>query len=187
MDGKDAENVKETTVTGTAYVTNGTISWSKPGESGTYTASGIIQPGEHAAERPEIPEGAVESTNANGDTVYTVTTHNPDGSTTETIYTFKNETVTLTDTEKEDAAWKALAEAEHKSVEELQKEGYKIDSSTFNDITKTSWTVETKTSKTETTKETLNQTPEDEDHLDPGGHYPQDQGRPNLQEPEEER
>ena len=158
VDGKDAEDVKETTVAGTAYVTSGTISWSKPGESGTYTASGTIQPGEHAAKRPDIPEGAVESTNANGDKVYTVTTKNPDGSTTETIYTFKNEAVTLTDAEKEAAAWKALAEAEHKSVEELQKEGYKINSSTFNEITKTTWTVETKTSKTETTKETLNQT-----------------------------
>lgn len=158
VNGKDAEDVKENTVTGTAYVTNGTISWSKKGESGTYTASGTIQPGEHAAKRPDIPEGAVESTNANGDKVYTVTTKNDDGSTTETIYTFKNEAVTLTDVEKEAAAWKALAEAEHKSVEELQKEGYKIDSSTFNEITKTTWTVETKTSKTETTKETLNQT-----------------------------
>lgn len=158
VDGKEAEDVKETTVTGTAYVTSGTISWSKKGESGTYTASGTIQPGEHAAKRPDIPEGAVESTNANGDKVYTVTTKNPDGSTTETIYTFKNEAVTLTDAEKEAAAWKALAEAEHKSVEELQKEGYKINSSTFNEITKTTWTVETKTSKTETTKETLNQT-----------------------------
>ena len=159
VDGKDAEDVKETTVTGTAYVTKGTISWSKDGQTGTYTASGIIKDGEHAAEKPEIPEGAVESTNAHGDTVYTVTTHNPDGSTTETIYTFKTEKdVTLTDKQKEDAAWEALAKAEHKSVEELQKEGYKIDSSTFTDITKTSWTVETKTSTTETTKETLNQT-----------------------------
>lgn len=159
VDGKDAEDVKETTVTGTAYVTSGTISWSKQDEKGNYTASGTLKPGEHAAEKPEIPEGAVESTNANGDTVYTVTTHNPDGSTTETIYTFKTEKdVTLTDKQKEDAAWEALAKAEHKSVEELQKEGYKIDSSTFTDITKTSWTVETKTSTTETTKETLNQT-----------------------------
>lgn len=159
VDGKDAEDVKETTVTGTAYVTKGTISWSKDGQTGTYTASGIIKDGEHAAEKPEIPEGAVESTNANGDTVYTVTTTHPDGSTTETIYTFKTEKdVTLTDPEKEAAAWEALAKAEHKSVEDLQKEGYKIDSSTFTDITKTSWTVETRTHKTETTKEPLNQT-----------------------------
>lgn len=39
VDGKDAEDVKETTVTGTAYVTSGTISWSKKGEKGNYTAS----------------------------------------------------------------------------------------------------------------------------------------------------
>ena len=75
VNGKDAEDVKETTVTGTAYVTNGTISWSKKGESGTYTASGTIQPGEHAAKRPDIPEGAVESTNANGDKVYTAVSY----------------------------------------------------------------------------------------------------------------
>lgn len=157
VDGKDAEDVKETTVTGTAYVTSGTISWSKDGQTGTYTASGIIKDGEHAAEKPEIPEGAVESTNANGDTVYTVTTHNPDGSTTETIYTFKTEKdVTLTDKQKEDAAWEALAEAEHKAVEELQKEGYKIDSSTFTDITRTTWTVETRTHKTKTENTPLN-------------------------------
>ena len=153
----EEEDVKETTVTGTSYVTSGTISWSKNGEKGEYTASGIIKPGEHAAEKPEIPKGAVESTNANGDTVYTVTTHNPDGSTTETIYTFKTEKdVTLTDKQKEDAAWEALAKAEHKSVEELQKEGYKIDSSTFNEITKTSWTVETRTHTTKTENTPLN-------------------------------
>lgn len=147
----EEEDVKETTVTGTAYVTSGTISWSKNGEKGTYTASGIIKPGEHAAEKPEIPKGAVESTNANGDRVFTVTTKNADGSTTETIYTFKTEKdVTLTDKQKEDAAWEALAKAEHKSVEKLQKEGYKIDSSTFNEITKTTWTVETRTRKTKT-------------------------------------
>lgn len=157
VDGKDAEDVKETTVTGTAYVTSGTISWSKNGEKGTYTASGIIKPGEHAAEKPEIPKGAVESTNANGDRVFTVTTKNADGSTTETIYTFKTEKdVTLTDKQKEDAAWEALAKAEHKSVEKLQKEGYKIDSSTFNEITKTTWTVETRTRKTKTENTPLN-------------------------------
>lgn len=153
----EEEDVKETTVTGTAYVTSGTISWSKNGEKGTYTASGIIKPGEHAAEKPEIPKGAVESTNANGDRVFTVTTKNADGSTTETIYTFKTEKdVTLTDKQKEDAAWEALAKAEHKSVEKLQKEGYKIDSSTFNEITKTTWTVETRTRKTKTENTPLN-------------------------------
>lgn len=161
VDGKDAEDVKETTVTGTAYVTSGTISWSKQDEKGNYTASGTLKPGDnHIASKPAKPTGDNVTFTQEGDAaVYTVTTKNDDGSITETIYTFKTEKdVTLTDKQKEDAAWEALAKAEHKSVEELQKEGYKIDSSTFTDITKTSWTVETKTSTTETTKETLNQT-----------------------------
>lgn len=159
MDGKDAEDVKETTVTGTAYVTSGTISWSKKGESGTYTASGTLKPGDnHIAFKPTIPEGAVESTNANGDRVYTVTTKNPDGSTTETIYTFKEAVVSLGSPEEKQAAWEALAASTGKSVATLQAEGYTITDINFGTITKTSWTVETKTSKTETTKETLNQT-----------------------------
>lgn len=159
VDGKEAEDVKETTVTGTAYVTNGTISWSKPGESGTYTASGTLQSGEHAAKRPDIPEGAVESTNPNGDKVYTVTTHNPDGSTIETIYTFKTEKdITLTDKQKEDAAWEALAASTGKSIEDLKAEGYTITGIDFGSITKSTWTVETRTHKTETTEKTLNQT-----------------------------
>ena len=159
VDGKDAEDVKETTVAGTAYVTKGTISWSKTDQEGSFTQS-VVNTGsslEAMPQRPDINDPSVKYVKKDdGTEVYTVTTKK-DGITTETIYTFKNESVTLTDPEKEAAAWKALAEAEHKSVEDLQKEGYKIDKSTFNDITKTSWTVETRTSKTEKTDESLNQ------------------------------
>ena len=158
VDGKDAEDVKETTVTGTAYVANGTISWSKPGESGTYTASGTLKPGDkHIASKPTIPEGAVESTNANGDRVFTVTTKNADGSTTETIYTFRKAFVSLDPTEKNQAAWEALAASTGKSVATLQAEGYTITDINFGTVTKTSWTVETRTRKTEKTNESLNQ------------------------------
>lgn len=140
VDGKDAEDVKETTVTGTAYVTNGTISWSKTDQEGSFTQS-VVNTGSSLEAMPQRPDTSLPGVKyvkeADGTEVYTVTTKNADGSTTETIYTFKNESVTLTDPEKEAAAWKALAEAEHKSVEELQKEGYKINSSTFNEITKT--------------------------------------------------
>lgn len=161
VDGKEAEDVKETTVTGTAYVTNGTISWSKTDQEGSFTQS-VVNTGsslEAMPQRPDINDPSVKYVKkADGTEVYTVTTVK-DGITTKTIYTFKTEKdVTLTDPEKEAAAWEALAKAEHKSVEELQKEGYKIDSSTFKEITKTSWTVETKTSTTETTEKTLNQT-----------------------------
>lgn len=157
VDGKDAEDVKETTVAGTAYVTKGTISWSKPGESGTYTASGIIKPGEHAAEKPEIPKGAVESTNANGDRVFTVTTKNADGSTTETIYTFRKAFVSIGSPEERQAAWEALAASTGKSIDQLKAEGYTITGIKFDTVTKTSWTVETKTHSTKETNESLNQ------------------------------
>lgn len=161
VDGKDAEDVKETTVTGTAYVASGTISWSKPNQEGSFTQS-AVDTGSSLEAMPQRPDTSLPGVEyvkkADGSEVYTVTTVK-DGITTKTIYTFKTEKdITLTDPEKEAAAWEALAKAEHKSVEELQKEGYKIDSSTFKEITKTSWTVETKTSTTETTKETLNQT-----------------------------
>ena len=153
----EEEDVKETTVTGTAYVTSGTISWSKPGESGTYTASGIINPGEYAAKKPEIPEGALKSTNANGEPIYTVTTKNPDGSTTETIYTFREAVVSLSSPEAKQAAWDALAKAENKTVAELQAEGYTITGINFGSITKSTWTVETRTRTTVKTDESLKQ------------------------------
>lgn len=161
VDGKDAEDVKETTVTGTAYVTSGTISWSKPNQEGSFTQS-AVDTGSSLEAMPQRPDTSLPGVEyvkkADGTEVYTVTTVK-DGITTKTIYTFKTEKdVTLTDPEKEAAAWEALAKAENKTVEKLQKEGYKIDSSTFKEITKTSWTVETKTSTTETTKETLDQT-----------------------------
>lgn len=161
VDGKDAEDVKETTVTGTAYVTKGTISWSKPNQEGSFTQS-AVDTGSSLEAMPQRPDTSLPGVEyvkkADGTEVYTVTTVK-DGITTKTIYTFKTEKdITLTDPEKEAAAWEALAKAEHKSVADLQKEGYKIDSSTFKEITKTSWTVETKTSTTETTEKTLNQT-----------------------------
>lgn len=159
VDGKDAEDVKETTVTGTAYVTNGTISWSKQDEKGNYTASGTLKPGDnHIASKPTIPEGAVESTNANGDRVYTVTTQNPDGSTTETIYTFRKAFVSIGSPEERQAAWEALAASTGKSVATLQAEGYTITDINFGTVTKTSWTVETRTRSTKETNVTLNKT-----------------------------
>lgn len=159
VDGKDAEDVKETTVTGTAYVTKGTISWSKQDEKGNYTASGIINPGEYAASKPAIPTGDnVVKSFTNDAIIYTVTTQNPDGSTTETIYTFREAFVSLTTPEKEKAAWEALAKAENKTVQQLKDEGYTISDIKFDSVTESSWTVETRTRKTETTKETLNQT-----------------------------
>ena len=160
VDGKDAEDVKETTVTGTAYVTEGTISWTKNGESGTYTASGTLKPGDtHIASKPAKPTGDnVVFTQKDDAAVYTVTTKNDDGSITETIYTFREAAVSLDSPEQKQAAWEALAASTGKSITQLKAEGYTISDIKFDSITKSTWTVETRTRKTETTKETLDQT-----------------------------
>ena len=160
VDGKDAEGVKETTVTGTAYVTEGTISWTKNGESGTYTASGTLKPGDtHIASKPAKPTGDnVVFTQKDDAAVYTVTTKNDDGSITETIYTFREAAVSLDSPEQKQAAWEALAASTGKSITQLKAEGYTISDIKFDSITKSTWTVETRTRKTETTKETLDQT-----------------------------
>lgn len=158
VDGKDAEDVKETTVTGTAYVTSGTISWSKQDEKGNYTASGTLKPGDHhIASKPAKPTGDNVTFTQEGDAaVYTVTTQNPDGSTTETIYTFREAVVSLDSTEKKQAAWEALAASTGKSIEDLKAEGYTISDINFDTVTKTTWTVETKTHSTKETDESLN-------------------------------
>ena len=159
VDGKDAEDVKETTVTGTAYVTKGTISWSKKGESGTYTASGTLKPGDnHIASKPEIPTGDnVVKSFTNDAIVYTVTTKNDDGSITETIYTFREAVVSLDSSEKKQAAWEALAASTGKSIEDLKAEGYTITGIDFGSITKSTWTVETRTRSTQEKDESLKQ------------------------------
>lgn len=159
VDGKDAEDVKETTVTGTAYVTSGTISWSKQNEKGNYTGS-FVAPGSNFGtmpERPDINDPNVVKIDTNDATIYTVTTQNPDGSTTETIYTFREAHVSLEYPEKEKAAWEALAKAEHKSVQQLKDEGYTISDIKFDTVTKSTWTVETRTRTTVKTDENLKQ------------------------------
>ena len=160
VDGKDAEDVKETTVTGTAYVTSGTISWSKKGEKGNYTASFVTPDSIFGTmpERPDPNDPNVVKIDTNDATIYTVTTKNDDGSITETIYTFREAAVSLTTFEQKQAAWDALAASTDKSIDQLQAEGYTISDIKFDSVTESSWTVETRTRKTETTKETLDQT-----------------------------
>lgn len=160
VDGKDAEDVKETTVTGTAYVTSGTISWSKQDEKGNYTASGTLKPGDnHIASKPAKPTGDNVTFTQEGDAaVYTVTTKNPDGSITETIYTFREAYVSLSPSEERQAAWEALAASTGKPIDKLQAEGYTISDIKFDSITKSTWTVETRTHTTDEKKVTLNQT-----------------------------
>lgn len=159
VDGKDAEDVKETTVTGTAYVTSGTISWSKKGEKGNYTASFVTPDPIFGTmpERPDPNDPNVVKIDTNDATIYTVTTKNDDGSITETIYTFREAAVSLTTFEQKQAAWDALAASTGKSIDQLQAEGYTISDIKFDSVTESSWTVETRTRTTKTEKTDLKQ------------------------------
>lgn len=160
VDGKDAEDVKETTVTGTAYVTKGTISWTKNGEKGNYTASFVTPDSIFGTmpERPDPNDPNVVKIDTNDATIYTVTTKNDDGSITETIYTFREAAVSLTTSEQKQAAWDALAASTGKSITQLKAEGYTISDIKFDSVTESSWTVETRTHTTDEKKVTLNQT-----------------------------
>lgn len=161
VDGKEAEDVKETTVTGTAYVTSGTISWSKTDQEGSFTQS-VVNTGSSLEAMPQRPDTSLPGVKyvkeADGTEVYTVTTKNADGSTTETIYTFRKAFVSIGSPEERQAAWEALAASTGKSVATLQAEGYTITDINFGTVTKTSWTVETRTRSTKETNVTLNKT-----------------------------
>lgn len=159
VDGKEAEDVRETTVTGTAYVTKGTISWSKTDQEGSFTQS-VVNTGSSLEAMPQRPDTSLPGVKyvkeADGTEVYTVTTAK-DGITTETIYTFREAVVSLDSSEKKQAAWEALAASTGKSIEDLKAEGYTITGIDFGSITKSTWTVETRTRSTQEKDESLKQ------------------------------
>ena len=78
---EDITDVYDNTVTGTAYVTSGTISWTAEGQKGEYTATvgdaSVLTPPEGAT--PEYKDGRL--------TGYTVTSEDADGNTVTTTYT----------------------------------------------------------------------------------------------------
>lgn len=78
---EEIDDVKDNTVTGTAYVTSGTISWTAKGQKGEYTATvgdaSVLTPPPGAT--PEYKDGKL--------TGYTVTSTDKDGNTVTTTYT----------------------------------------------------------------------------------------------------
>lgn len=78
---EDITDVMDNTVTGKAYVTSGTISWTAEGQKGEYTATvgdaSVLTPPEGAT--PEYKDGRL--------TGYTVTSEDADGNTVTTTYT----------------------------------------------------------------------------------------------------
>lgn len=145
-------DTKEHTVTGTAKVTTGTVSWTGDREcdGDPYTAS--------SGDTWTTPEGAeVTDTKKEGNkTITTYKVTSKDGKTV-TTYVVTEEEVPLGETEKnelaERLAWEKLEKKTGKTRAELEADGYKIANPTFTGSTrKISWTAtqkQTTTSKTE--------------------------------------
>ena len=150
------EDIKDYTVTGTAYVT-GSNTWTESGSlNGTY-----VKPG--SGELPSLEGWTFDGIDTEkGTTTYkkeeTVTS--PDGTSTKITRTctIKESSASLTDAEKEEIAWKELQNKSGKGKATLLQEGYSIDigSMDFSGIKRVEWTIDTLSESTKTDTKDLN-------------------------------
>lgn len=156
---KDTETRKDVTdnvITGTAYVT-GSNTWTESGSlNGTY-----VKPG--SGELPSFDGWTIASKDPEkGTTTYkkeeTVTS--PDGTSTKITRTctITESSASLSDTEKEEIAWKELQNKTGKDKATLLQEGYSIDigSMDFSGIKRVEWTIGTLSESTKTDTKDLN-------------------------------
>lgn len=142
-------DTKEHTVTGTAQVITGTVSWTDIG-------SGSGKCSEISGKPWTKPDGAtkVKTDHDGNKTITTYKVTSTDGKTV-TTYVVTEEEVPLSDAEKNELAvrlaWEQLEKQTGKTRTELKADGYKIDNPIFTGSTKNiSWTAtQTTTSKTE--------------------------------------
>lgn len=148
---EDITDVKDHTVTGTAYVTSGTISWTAEGQKGEYTATvgdaSVLTPPEGAT--PEYKDGRL--------TGYTVTSEDADGNTVTTTYTITyGNTSSMSPDELNRLAVQNLMEKTGcKTLEELAAAGYT--NIRFDNASTVTWTVTQTTQKKTTTPTELNE------------------------------
>lgn len=116
---EDITDVYDNTVTGTAYVTGGTISWTAEGQKGEYTLTtgdaSEFTPPEDA--KPKYEDGKL--------TGYTVTSEDADGNTVTTTYTpTYGDASGMTEEQQNELAMRALMGKTGKSKTELEAAGY---------------------------------------------------------------
>ena len=150
------KDVTDNVITGTAYV-NGSNTWTESGSlNGTY-----VKPG--SGELPSLDGWTVDSNDPEkGTTIYkkedTVTL--PDGTITKITRTctITESSAPLSDTEKEEIAWKALQNKTGKDKATLIQEGYSIDigSMDFSGIKRVEWTIDELSESTKTDAKDLN-------------------------------
>lgn len=155
-DTETREDIKDYTVTGTAYVT-GSNTWTESGSlNGTY-----VKPG--SGELPSLDGWTIASKDPEkGTTTYkkeeTVTL--PDGTSTKITRTctIKESSASLSDAEKEEIAWKELQNKTGKDKATLLQEGYSIDigSMDFSGIKRVEWTINELSESTKTDAKDLN-------------------------------
>lgn len=161
---EDIIDVKDNTVTGTAYVTSGTISWTETGKDGEYTATVgengqyVITDGDASVLTP--PENATDI-KKDGDRLisYKITSPDENGNPVTTTYTFTyGDPSGMTEKQRKELAMQALMKETGKSQTELEAAGYKNIQLVGNASTVT-WTVtqttQKKTDKTEQLGETI--------------------------------
>lgn len=150
---EDITDVYNNTVTGKAYVTSGTISWTAEGQKGEYTATvgdaSVLTPPEGAT--PEYKDGRL--------TGYTVTSEDADGNTVTTTYTITyGNTSSMSPEELNRLAEQALMkEKGFSTLEDLKAAGYT--NIRFDNASTVTWTVtqttQKKTDKTDKLDETI--------------------------------
>ena len=150
---EDITDVYDNTVTGTAYVTSGTISWTAENQKGEYTLTtgdaSVLTPPEGAT--PEYKDGRL--------TGYTVTSEDADGNTVTTTYTITyGNTSSMSPEELNRLAEQALMkEKGFSTLEDLKAAGYT--NIRFDNASTVTWTVtqttQKKTDKTDKLDETI--------------------------------
>ena len=147
---EDITDVYDNTVTGKAYVTSGTISWTAEGQKGEYTAT------VGDASVLNVPDGA-EKIYVNGQfTGYTLTSKDADGNPVTTTYTLTyGNTSSMSPEELNRLAEQALMkEKGFSTLEDLKAAGYT--NIRFDNASTVTWTVTQTTQKKTTNTETLN-------------------------------
>lgn len=153
---EDITDVYDNTVTGTAYVTSGTISWTAENQKGEYT----LTTGDASVLTP--PKDATDIQNDGGRlTSYTVTTTDKDGNPVTTTYNFTySDTSSMTEEQREKlnrlAVQNLMEKTGCKTLEELAAAGYT--NIRFDNASTVTWTVtQTTQKKTEETKQLNNE------------------------------
>ena len=159
---ENVKDVKDHTVTGTAYVTSGTISWTAKDQDGQYTATVgengqyVITDGDASVLTP--PENATEKLYVGGRLIsYKITSPDENGNPVTTTYTFTyGDPSGMTEKQRKELAMQALMKETGKSQTELEAAGYK-NIRLVGDASTVTWTVTQTTQTTTTTPTELNE------------------------------